>query len=114
MEPKKSTIDAEQLLTRILHADEEARQATMDAQAERTAASERIASEKAELRKTYESETEAMLERVRDSARKAAQSRFSQIADEQNQKLARLNTLAEARTAAWVEQICAAILRGAV
>lgn len=104
--------DAERLLKRILRADEKAREMTADAAAQRKAAEAKLAEEKAAARASFEKETEEMLSRIRESAQKAAEGRQQSILAGQEQRLAELNAVAASKSAAWIEQICAAVLRG--
>ncbi len=112
MNEKDSIQKADLLLNRILRADAEARQMTAAASSERDAAALKLSEEKTALRKEYEAETERLLQRVRESVRKSAGSRLQAIETEKNGKLQQLDALSASRTAAWVEQIFAAILRG--
>ena len=104
--------EADKLLQSILRADEKAREMTSSALSEKTATAASLTAEKAALRASYEEETKALIQRMRESERKAADSRLDAIETEKNQKLRRLDELSASRTAAWVEQILASVLRG--
>ena len=102
----------EQLLQNILRADAEAREMTSSALAEKASSNAAIADEKAEMRRAYEAETKALLLRMREAARRSTDSKLDAIETEKIEKLRRLDELSASHTAAWVEQICAAVLRG--
>lgn len=102
----------DQLLQNILRADAEAREMTSSALAEKASSHAALSEEKAAMRREYEAETKALLFRMREAARKSTDSKLDAIETEKNEKLRRLDELSASRTAAWVEQICAAVLRG--
>ncbi len=104
--------EADQLLQSILRADAKAREMTSSALSEKATIAASLTEEKAALRASYEEETKALIQHMRESERKAADSRLDTIEAEKNQKLRRLDELSASRTAAWVEQILASVLRG--
>lgn len=112
MNERETSSQADQLLQNILRADAEARELTASALSEKVNANAALAAEKAEMRQAYEAETKALLLRMREAARKSTDSKLDAIETEKNEKLRRLDELSASRTAAWVEQICAAVLRG--
>ena len=112
MNGKETSVKGEQLLQNILRADAEAREMTSSALAEKASSHAALAEEKAELRRAYEAETKTLLLRLREAARKSTDSKLDAIETEKIEKLRRLDELSASRTAAWVEQICAAVLRG--
>lgn len=112
MNGKETSAKAEQLLQNILRADAEAREMTSSALAEKASSHAALAEEKAEMRRAYEAETKALLLRMREASRKSTESKLDAIETEKIEKLRRLDELSASRTAAWVEQICAAVLRG--
>ena len=112
MNGKDTTTQADQLLQSILRADAEAREMTASALSEKEGSHATLSEEKAELRRVYEEETKALLLRIREAARKSTDSKLDATETEKIEKLRRLDELSASRTAAWVEQICAAVLRG--
>lgn len=112
MNGNDTTRQADHLLQSILRADAEAREMTASALSEKAGTHTALSEEKAEMRREYEAETKALLLRIREAARKSTDSKLDAIETEKNEKLRRLDELSASRTAAWVEQICAAVLRG--
>ncbi len=104
--------ESDRLLRHILQADREARGKTEEANAKRTQLLSDLPAQKQALREEYEAQTEEMVQRAKESARKGVSGQLERIERERDAKLQKLDELADARMAAWVEQIYASVLRG--
>lgn len=112
MENQDGKWESDVLLRQILRADKEARGKTEEAIARRAQTLSDLPAQKEAFRKAYEAQTEEMAQRTKDSARKGVSGQLERIAKERDAKLRKLDELADSHMAAWVEQICASILRG--